>query len=61
MFWIQRREHRTPNRGKGTPAGLSSVQKQDEPYCAAAVQEYAVGVEMAKGCQTVDIHEVGTC
>ena len=54
MFWIQRRDQQTLNRGKGAPAGLSTVEQEHVPAdCAPAA-------EMAKVCQTVDIHEVVT-
>ena len=115
MFWIWRRDHQTPNCGKGAPAGFSDVQEdaqedvqedaqedvqedaqedaqedvqedaqedaQEEgpgeegageesaeeegvqQYVPryATMEEYAVGVKVAKGSQTIDTLTVSSC
>ena len=39
MFWIQRRDHQTPNCGKGAPAGFSDVQEDAQEDVQEEAQE----------------------
>ena len=39
MFWIQRRDHQTPNCGKGAPAGFSDVQEDAQEDVQEDAQE----------------------
>ena len=39
MFWIQRRDHQTPNCGKGAPAGFSDVQEDAQGDVQEDAQE----------------------
>ena len=38
-FWIQRRDHQTPNCGKGAPAGFSDVQEDAQEDVQEDAQE----------------------
>ena len=47
MFWIQRRDHQTPNCGKGAPAGFSDVQEDAQEDFQEDAQEEGPGEEGA--------------